>query len=103
MGGLPLKKTMLYFIIFALFGGALFVSYPGGWDLWNPDKPSFPFWLIAGAAKGLGARNGIAARLPLTFFGLCTLNVDFCYSTRLFGERAGPFSALMFSTSREFL
>jgi 4-amino-4-deoxy-L-arabinose transferase-like glycosyltransferase len=130
-GGLPMKKTTLYIIILAIFGGVLFFSYLGGWDLWNPDepryaqvakemlhgegwiiphlnsavyydKPPFLFWLIAGAAQGLGAMNETAARLPSAFFGLLTLILVFFFGKRLYDERAGFFAALVLATSGEF-
>jgi 4-amino-4-deoxy-L-arabinose transferase-like glycosyltransferase len=130
-GGLPMKRTTLYIIILALFGGVLFFSYLGGWDLWNPDepryaqvakemllgegwiiqhlnsavyydKPPFLFWLIAGAAKEIGAMNETAARLPSAFFGLLTLILVFFFGKRLFNERTGLFSALVLATAGEF-
>ena len=36
-----MKKTTVYLIILAIFGGVLFFSYLGGWDLWNPDEPRY--------------------------------------------------------------
>jgi 4-amino-4-deoxy-L-arabinose transferase-like glycosyltransferase len=126
-----MKKTTLYIIILALFGGVLFFSYLGGWDLWNPDepryaqvakemlqgegwiiphlnsavyydKPPFLFWLIAGSAKGLGAMNETAARLPSAFFGFCTIILVFFLGKRLFDERTGFFAALVLATCGEF-
>jgi 4-amino-4-deoxy-L-arabinose transferase-like glycosyltransferase len=126
-----MKKTTLYIIILAIFGVALFFSYLGGWDLWNPDepryaqvakemlhgegwiiphlnsavyydKPPFLFWLIAGATKGFGAMNEVAARLPSAFFGLLTIILVFFFGKRLYDERAGFFAALVLATSGEF-
>jgi 4-amino-4-deoxy-L-arabinose transferase-like glycosyltransferase len=130
-GGLPMKKTTLYIIILAIFGGVLFFSYLGGWDLWNPDepryaqvakemlqgegwiiphlnsavyydKPPFLFWLIAGAAKVLGRINETAARLPSACFGLFTIILLFFFGKKLFDERAGFFAALVLVTCGEF-
>jgi 4-amino-4-deoxy-L-arabinose transferase-like glycosyltransferase len=130
-GGLPMKKTTLYIFILAIFSSILFFSYLGGWDLWNPDepryaqvakemlqgegwiiphlnsavyydKPPFLFWLIAGAAKMLGAMNETAARLPSAFFGLCTIIVVFFFGKKLFDERTGFFAALVLATCGEF-
>jgi 4-amino-4-deoxy-L-arabinose transferase-like glycosyltransferase len=126
-----MKKTTLYIIILALFGGVLFFSYLGGWDLWNPDepryaqvaremlqgegwiiphlnsavyydKPPFLFWLIAGSAKVIGGMNETAARLPSAFFGLLTLILVFFFGKRLFDERTGFFAALVLATCGEF-
>ena len=130
-GGLPIKKTALYILILTIFGGILFFSYLGGWDLWNPDepryaqvaremlqgegwiiphlnsavyydKPPFLFWLIAGSAKVLGAMNETAARLPSAFFGLCTIILIFFFGKKLFDERTGFFAALVLATCGEF-
>jgi 4-amino-4-deoxy-L-arabinose transferase-like glycosyltransferase len=109
----------------------LFFSYLGGWDLWNPDepryaqvakemlqgegwliphlnnavyydKPPFLFWMIAGAAKVLGALNETAARLPSAFCGLLTLILVFFVGKRLFDEKAGFVAALVLATGGEF-
>jgi 4-amino-4-deoxy-L-arabinose transferase-like glycosyltransferase len=126
-----MKKTTLYVICLVIFGGILFFSHLGGWDLWNPDEPRYAqvakemlhgegwliphlnsavyydkppllFWLIAGAAKGLGGMNEVAARLPSAFFGLFTIILVFFFGKRLFDERTGLFSALVLATSGEF-
>ena len=126
-----MKKTTLYIIILAIFGGILFFSYLGGWDLWNPDepryaqvakemlqgegwiiphlnsavyhdKPPFFFWLIAGAAKLLGGMNETAARLPSACFGLFTIILLFFFGKKLFDERTGFFAALVLATCGEF-
>jgi 4-amino-4-deoxy-L-arabinose transferase-like glycosyltransferase len=126
-----MKKTTLYVICLVIFGGILFFSYLGGWDLWNPDEPRYAqvakemlqgegwliphlnsavyydkppllFWLIAGAAKGLGAMNEVAARLPSAFFGLLTLVLVFFFGKRLYDERTGFFSAFVLATGGEF-
>lgn len=126
-----MKKTTLYIIILAIFGGVLFFSYLGGWDLWNPDepryaqvakemlqgegwiiphlnsavyydKPPFLFWLIAGASKVIGGMNETAARLPSAFFGLLTLILLFFFGKKLFDERTGFFAALVLATCGEF-
>jgi 4-amino-4-deoxy-L-arabinose transferase-like glycosyltransferase len=126
-----MKKTTLYIICLAIFGGILFFSYLGGWDLWNPDepryaqvakemlqgegwiiphlnsavyydKPPFLFWLIAGAAKVIGAMSETAARLPSAIFGLFTIILVFFFGKRLFDERTGLFAALVLATCGEF-
>ena len=126
-----MKKTALYILILAIFGGILFFSYLGGWDLWNPDepryaqvakemlqgegwiiphlnsavyydKPPFLFWSIAGAAKVLGGMNETAARLPSACFGLLTLILLFFFGKKLFDERTGFFAALVLATCGEF-
>jgi 4-amino-4-deoxy-L-arabinose transferase-like glycosyltransferase len=126
-----MKKTTLYVLILVLFGGALFFTYLGGWDLWNPDepryaqvakemlqgegwiiphlnsavyvdKPPFLYWLIAGSAKVLGGMSETAARLPSAFFGLCTIIVVFFFGKKLFDERTGFFAALVLATCGEF-
>ncbi len=126
-----MKKTMLYIVILALFGGVLFFTYLGGWDLWNPDEPRYAqvaremlqgegwiiphlnsavyydkppllFWLIAGAAKVIGGMNETAARLPSAFFGLCTIILVFFFGKRLFDKRTGFFAALVLATCGEF-
>jgi 4-amino-4-deoxy-L-arabinose transferase-like glycosyltransferase len=61
------------------------------------------FWLITGAAKGLGAMNEVAACLPSAFFGLFIIILVFFFGKRLFDKRTGIFSAFVFSTSGEFL
>ena len=130
-GGLQMKKTTLYIIILALFGGVLFFSYLGGWDLWNPDepryaqvaremlqgegwiiphlnsavyydKPPFLFWLIAGSSKVLGGMSETAARLPSACFGLLTIILLFFFGKKLFDERTGFFAALVLATCGEF-
>jgi len=126
-----MKKITLYSIILAIFAGVLFFSYRGDWGLWNADeprdaqvakemlygegwiiphlnstvyydKPPFLFWLIAGAAKGLGAMNEVAARLPSAFSGLFTIILVFFFGKRLYDEGVGGFAALVLATSGEF-
>ncbi len=58
------------------------------------------FWLIAGAAKGLGAMNEVAARLPSAFFGLFTIILVFFFDKRLYDERVGFFAALVLATGQ---
>jgi 4-amino-4-deoxy-L-arabinose transferase-like glycosyltransferase len=126
-----MKKTTLYIVILAVFGGIFFFSYLGGWDLWNPDepryaqvaremlqgegwiiphlnsavyydKPPFLFWLIAGAAKVLGGMSEAAARLPSACFGLLTVILLFFFGKRLFDQRTGFFAAFVLATCGEF-
>jgi len=124
-------RPFLYLLILVAFGGLLFFSNIGGWDLWNPDEPRYAqiaremlqgegwiiphlnsevyydkpplfFWMIAGSAKLLREMNEAAARLPSAFFGLLTLILTFFFSKELFDERTGLFSALVLATSGEF-
>jgi 4-amino-4-deoxy-L-arabinose transferase-like glycosyltransferase len=126
-----MKKSTLYLFILIVFGAVLFFSNMGGWDLWNPDEPRYAqiakemldgggwiiphlnstvyydkpplfFWLIGLAAKGLGGMSETAARFPSAFFGLSTLLLVFVFGKRLFGQRAGFFSAFILATSGEF-
>src|SRR4030043_306099 len=94
-----MKKTALYILILAIFGGILFFSYLGGWDLWNPDEPRYAqvaremaedgnwilprlnnriypdkppvfFWLIAMSYALSGEVNSFSARSPSALAGI---------------------------------
>jgi len=124
-------RPFLYLFILVAFGGLLFFSNIGGWDLWNPDEPRYAqiaremlqgegwiiphlnsevyydkpplfFWMIAASAKLLGGMKEAAARLPSAFFGLLTLILIFLLARGLFDERTGFFSALVLATTGEF-
>jgi 4-amino-4-deoxy-L-arabinose transferase-like glycosyltransferase len=56
------------------------------------------FWLITGAAKGLGAMNEVAARLPSAFFGLFIIILVFFFGKRLSDEGGG--AALVLATGQ---
>jgi 4-amino-4-deoxy-L-arabinose transferase-like glycosyltransferase len=58
------------------------------------------FWLITGAAKGLGAMSEVAARLPSAFSGLFTIILVFFFGKRLYDERVGVFAALVLATEQ---
>ena len=112
-------RPFLCLLILVAFGGLLFFSNIGGWDLWNPDEPRYAqiaremlqgegwiiphlnsevyydkpplfFWMIAGSAKLLREMNEAAARLPSAFFGLLTLILTFFFSNCLLYTSPSP-------------
>jgi 4-amino-4-deoxy-L-arabinose transferase-like glycosyltransferase len=126
-----MKQSVVLLFVLIAFGGILFFSNVGGWDLWNPDEPRYAqiakemlqgegwiiphlnsevytdkpplfFWLIASASKGLGELNETAARLPSAVFALFTIILTLFLGKRLFSEKVGFFAALILATNGEF-
>jgi 4-amino-4-deoxy-L-arabinose transferase-like glycosyltransferase len=127
-----MKISFVFLFLLFIFGGILFSFNLGKWDLWNSDeprhaqvakemlqdeewviphlnsevyadKPPFFFWLMAATAMAIGGMNEFAARFPSAFFALFTLPLLFFLGKRLFGEKAGFFSALILATTVEFI
>ena len=126
-----MKRSIVLVFVLIAFGGILFFTNLGGWDLWHPDEPRYAqiakemlqggrwiiphlnsevytdkpplfFWLIAAASKGVGELNETAARLPSAVFALFTIMLTFFLGKRLFSEEGGFFAALILATNGEF-
>lgn len=120
----PLGKAILVLI----FGGILFLSNLGGWDLWNPDEPRYAqvaremllrhdflvphlnseiyydkpplfFALIALSYKAFGGVSALSARFPSALFGILTLVLVFSLGRRLEDSKTGFLSSLVLATS----
>jgi 4-amino-4-deoxy-L-arabinose transferase-like glycosyltransferase len=62
------------------------------------DKPPLPYWLGAASARIFGMHDW-AIRLPLALSVLLLIVWIYQLANRIYGERAGLFSALAFATS----
>lgn len=62
------------------------------------DKPPLPYWLAAGSMRLFGQYDW-ASRIPLALSVLALILYLYGFAKRLYGERAGFYSALVFATS----
>lgn len=66
------------------------------------EKPPLLFWMIAAVSAPFGAVNEVTARVPSILSALVTLWLTFDLARRMFGDRAGLWSAIVLATTFRF-
>lgn len=66
------------------------------------EKPPLLFWVIAAVSAPFGAVNEFTARVPSIVAALLTVWLTFDLARRMFGDRAGMWSAIVLATTFRF-